>query len=92
MRGLVSKALILTPPSLVGQWVDELMSKFRLTVVVAESGKVAQDDDFWERHALVIASLPLVRQRAYRARLAAIEYDLVIVDEAHVLKNRTSAA
>jgi superfamily II DNA or RNA helicase len=30
MRGLVSKALILTPPSLVGQWVDELTSKFGL--------------------------------------------------------------
>jgi superfamily II DNA or RNA helicase len=92
MRGLVSKALILTPPSLVGQWVDELTSKFGLAVVVAESGKVAPDDDFWDRHPLVIASLPLVRQRAYRARLTAIEYDLVIVDEAHVLKNRTSAA
>jgi quercetin dioxygenase-like cupin family protein len=60
IRGLVSKALILTPPSLVGQWVDELTSK--------------------------------VRQRAYRARLTAIEYDLVVVDEAHVLKNRGSAA
>jgi SNF2 family DNA or RNA helicase len=92
MRGLVSKALILTPPSLVGQWVDELTSKFGLAVVVAESGKVAPDDDFWERHPLVVASLPLVRQRAYRARITAIEYDLVIVDEAHVLKNRTSAA
>jgi superfamily II DNA or RNA helicase len=92
MRGLVSKALILTPSSLVGQWVDELTSKFGLTVAVAETGKVAPDDDFWDRHPLVVASLPLLRQRAYRPRLTAIEYDLVIVDEAHVLKNRTSAA
>ena len=34
MRGLVAKALILTPPSLVGQWVDELASKFGLTAFV----------------------------------------------------------
>ena len=92
MRGLVTKALILTPPSLVGQWVDELASKFGLTAVVAESGKVAPDDEIWRRAPLLVASLPLVRQRAYRACLTAIEYDLVIVDEAHVLKNRTSAA
>jgi SNF2 family DNA or RNA helicase len=92
MRGLVAKALILTPPSLVGQWVDELASKFGLTAVVAESGKVAPDDEIWRRAPLLVASLPLVRQRAYRACLTAIEYDLVIVDEAHVLKNRTSAA
>ena len=92
MRGLVAKALILTPPSLVGQWVDELASKFGLTAFVAESGKVAPDDERWRRAPLLVASLPLVRQRAYRASLTAIEYDLVIVDEAHVLKNRTSAA
>jgi SNF2 family DNA or RNA helicase len=76
----------------VGQWVDELASKFALTAVVAESGRVAPDDEMWGRAPLLVASLPLVRQRAYRARLTAIEYDLVIVDEAHVLKNRTSAA
>jgi superfamily II DNA or RNA helicase len=92
MRGLVAKALILTPASLVGQWVDELQSKFGLTALVAESGKVAPDDEIWRRTPILVASLPLVRQRAYRACLTDIEYDLVIVDEAHVLKNRASAA
>ncbi|MBI4264837.1 MAG: DEAD/DEAH box helicase [Acidobacteria bacterium] len=92
MRGLVSKALILTPPSLVGQWVDELTSKFDLAAATAEPGRAGPDDDLWDRHAIVVASLPLVRQRAYRARMTATEYDLVIVDEAHVLKNRNSAA
>jgi superfamily II DNA or RNA helicase len=92
MRGLVTRALILTPPSLVSQWADELASKFGLAAAVAESGKVGPDDEIWRRAPLVVASLPLARQRAYRASLTAIEYDLVIVDEAHVLRNRTSAA
>src|SRR5207247_6090032 len=50
VRGLVSKALILTPASLVGQWVDELTSKFGLAAVSAEGGKVSPDDDAWDRH------------------------------------------
>jgi SNF2 family DNA or RNA helicase len=91
MRGLVSKALILTPPSLVGQWVEELTSKFGLAAVPAEAGK-RPDDEIWARQPIVVASLPLVRQRGYRERLTGIEYDLVIVDEAHTLKNRASAA
>jgi superfamily II DNA or RNA helicase len=92
MRGLVSKALILTPASLVGQWVDELTTKFGLAVVAAEGGRVAPGHEIWDHQPIVVASLPLVRQRAYRDRLTAIEYDLVIVDEAHVLRNRASAA
>jgi superfamily II DNA or RNA helicase len=91
MRGLVRKALILTPASLVGQWVDELTERFALTPVVADAQLVRRDEDFWAREPLVVASLPLARQAAHRDRLSRIEYDLVIVDEAHALKNRASA-
>jgi len=93
MRGLVRKALILTPPSLVGQWVDELTSRFGLAPVTPESPDFRRDsDESWARAPLVVASLALVRQPAYRHRLHALDYDLVIVDEAHALKRRTSAA
>ena len=91
MRGLARKALILTPASLVGQWVDELTERFALTPVAADAQLVRRDEEFWTREPLVVASLPLARQAAYRDRLSRIEYDLVIVDEAHVLKNRASA-
>jgi len=93
LRGLVRKALILTPPSLVDQWVDELHSKFGLTAVTPETGGYLGDAaGFWARHNLVVASLALARQPANRTRLAAQQYDLVIVDEAHYLKNRATAA
>lgn len=91
MRGLARKALILTPSSLVGQWVDELTERFALTPVAADAQLLRRDEEFWTREPLVVASLPLARQSAHRDRLSRIEYDLVIVDEAHALKNRAGA-
>ena len=93
LRGLVRKALILTPPSLVSQWVDELTSKFGLTPVTPDTAPTsAAGNGTWRDHPLVVASLPFVRQPAQRDRLVAIDYDLVIVDEAHNVKNRATAA
>ncbi len=93
LRGLVRKALILTPASLVGQWSGELTSRFDLTPATTDKAAFKRSpDEFWASEPLVVASLPLVRHATYRHALAAIDYDLVIVDEAHVLKNRASAA
>jgi superfamily II DNA or RNA helicase len=93
MRGLVRKALILTPPSLVSQWLEELASKFNMTAVSPETGGYPADPErFWLRHDLVVASLALARQPANRERLVKIEYDLVVIDEAHYVKNRSTAA
>jgi superfamily II DNA or RNA helicase len=88
MRGLVRRALILTPPSLVSQWMEELTSKFGMSPVSPDTGGYAKTPEtFWARHDLVVASLALARQTANRERLANIAYDMVIVDEAHYLKN-----
>ena len=93
LRGLVRKAPILTPPSLVSQWVDELTSKFGLTPVTPDAAPgSAAGNGTWRDHPLVVASLPFVRQPAQRDRLVTIDYDLVIVDEAHSVKNRATAA
>jgi superfamily II DNA or RNA helicase len=92
-RGLVRRALVLTPPSLVSQWVEELRSRVHLEAATPESGGYSRDPDrFWGAHPLVVASTALARQAVNRERLAKLDYDLVIVDEAHVLKNRSAAA
>jgi superfamily II DNA or RNA helicase len=93
VRGLVRRALILTPPSLIGQWIDELSAKFRLEAAAPEHSKYAHNPErFWTAHPIVVASLPLARQPANRAILTGVDYDLVIVDEAHRLKRRGTAA
>lgn len=93
VRGLVRRALILTPPSLVGQWIDELSTKFQLEAAAPEHGGYTDNPErFWTAHPIIVASLPLARQPANRAILRNVDYDLVIVDEAHRLKRRGTAA
>jgi len=94
LRRLVSRVLILTPPALVEQWREELAYKFRLPDFVTSS-----DPEFralgpraWATFPHVIASLATARRAEHRREIAQIVYDLVIVDEAHHLKNRASVS
>ncbi|HEY8448977.1 MAG TPA: SNF2-related protein [Bacillota bacterium] len=79
-RGLVKSVLILTPASLTGQWATELREKFGLSFLVNPERLAAYDQ--------VIASLDVAKRDAHRQALCARRFDLVIVDEAHKLKNR----
>ncbi len=90
MRGFVKKVLILTPPSLVDQWVAELKEKFDLNFQIIESA------DDWASVNFAIASLDRVKlfdsvAREFKHKLAhEILWDLVVVDEAHKLKERNT--
>ena len=93
-RGMAERVLILTPPGLLGQWREELRSKFGLPDFVASA-----DPEFralgaaaWARFPRLIASLATARLAKHRAAVADIVYDLLIVDEAHYLKNRGSVS
>jgi SNF2 family DNA or RNA helicase len=87
-RGLIKKALILTPPSLVDQWVAELREKFELDFKIIES------EGDWDKGNLIIASIDRVKiynteKRKFRhQRAQEIVWDLLIVDEAHKLKDK----
>jgi len=94
LRGLISRVLILTPPALVEQWREELATKFRLDDFVTSSDPEfrALGPQAWATFPHVIASLATARRAEHRREITQIVYDLIIVDEAHHLKNRASVS
>ncbi len=82
--GLAKKILILAPPSLLPQWQDELRSKFNLDFVRQQG-----DPRFIDvlNHELLIMSHASAIYPKYSNSLKMIYWDLVIVDEAHSMKN-----
>lgn len=81
LRGLASKILILVPASLVLQWVRELNSKFGITAVAQKKAHTWYSD-------VVVASIDTAKREPHRDILLDTDYDLVIIDEAHKLKNK----
>ena len=88
MRGMARRVLILTPATLVGQWREEMQTKFDVTFATSYDPLLRRDPAAFWSQPRVIASIATARRDETRALLAAQNYDLVIVDEAHHLKNR----
>ncbi len=84
LRGLVRRALILTPPALRTQWQEEMREKFSLDVEVLRSSRD------WESHPFLIASLDTAKREPHASAARSVRWDIIIVDEAHRLKNSTS--
>ncbi len=88
LRGMVDSVLVLTPPSLVGQWREEMESKFGVSFATSQDPLLSEDpEQFWQQPR-IIASLAAARLPRHGERLQDRQFDLVIVDEAHHLKNR----
>ena len=87
LRGMVKRVLILVPSPLTGQWRDELSGKFDLEFDLAASG---WNRDHWTLRQRVIASISLAKSRRHFDLCSTDPWDLVIVDEAHHCKNRTT--
>lgn len=82
IRGLVRKALILVPASLVLQWVRELNSKFGINAT-------AQKKEYmWTSCDVIVASMDTAKREPHRSIVLGMEYDILIIDEAHKLKNK----
>ncbi|GLI34013.1 DEAD/DEAH box helicase [Desulforhabdus amnigena] len=90
MRGLVRSALILTPSSLVHQWQGELGDKFDIPFVSTNDPLFKQDPDRFWKEPFILASIQTAKTRRHFETVTARTYDMVIVDEAHHVKNRTT--
>lgn len=85
------KILIIVPPSLRKQWNRELIEKFYIPSEIMES-KIYNDYvrkgktfPFEQKDNIVITSYQFARNKA--ADLKRTQWDLIIVDEAHRLRN-----
>jgi SNF2 family DNA or RNA helicase len=87
LRGLADRALVVVPAGLVEQWQEELDRKFGLPTAVAAGGWPSSPD-----RPVVVASLAAARRNPLQAALTDQPWDLVIVDEAHRVKNPRSAS
>jgi hypothetical protein len=89
MGSELAHVLVLVPAGLVSQWRYEMRSKFNETFVFFDGAVVNRlksenpDENPWEREPTVICSLQLARMEKYAEDIAAVPWDLVIVDEAH---------
>ncbi len=89
-RGMIKSGLILTPTPLVSQWQEELASKFDLALPSTDDpGYRSGDGRFW-RQPFVLASINQAKSAKNFGHVTDREYDIVIVDEAHHLKNRAT--
>ena len=93
MRGLVRSVLVLTPPSLIAQWQGEMRRKFAIDLTSHDDPSFRRAGlSAWAAHDRVIASIHTAKREPQRAAILARKWDMVIVDEAHHLRNRATAA
>ncbi|QOT00787.1 DEAD/DEAH box helicase [Brevibacterium sp. JNUCC-42] len=82
VRGLAKKILILVPASLVIQWTKELNQKFGIPAMPQKK------EYMWRQYDVIVASIDTAKRDPHRRHVLDIDYDMLIIDEAHKLKNK----
>ncbi len=86
LRGEVSRCLVVAPGGLVTQWQDELQEKFDLhfDLVTRDAVEASYSGNPFADKNLLIARLDhLARNEVLVGRACELDWDLVVVDEAH---------
>jgi ATP-dependent helicase HepA len=88
LSGRASRVLLLVPPSLLHQWLVEMLRRFSLRFALFDAERLSEsgEQNPFESEQLVLCDLDLFRQHPERqAQALAARWDLVAVDEAHHL-------
>jgi ATP-dependent helicase HepA len=88
LTGRAGRVLILVPPSLLHQWLVEMLRRFNLRFALFDEDRIAsmEEDNPFEAEQLVLCSTTLFEHREDLRELAlAAQWDLAVIDEAHHL-------
>jgi SNF2 family DNA or RNA helicase len=89
---MAARILILVPASLVGQWRDEMASKFGLACATSHDPLLQSDPAAFWAQPRIIASIAGARRKEHLELLTGQNFDVVVVDEAHHLRDQSSAS
>jgi superfamily II DNA or RNA helicase len=92
LRGMAERILILVPAPLVGQWREEMAEKFGIDCATTHDALLRQDPVAFWAQPRIVASMATARRREHAGVLEAGTYDVVVVDEAHHLRDQASAS
>ena len=81
----IQRVLILTPSSLAPQWCMEMKDKFELYFYHNRR------DHNWTYFSFIVASIDRAKRQEQLESICQADFDLLIVDEAHRLKNNSTA-
>lgn len=99
-RGIAKRTLLVVPPALIPQWLDEMWEKFGLRFQPIENASaldraqtsVAEGLQPWVYFDRVITSTEYLKRRDVMVGALARPWDVVVVDEAHYLIESGSPA
>jgi superfamily II DNA or RNA helicase len=90
LGGMAERVLVLSPASLVGQWREELETKFGLPFATTHDPLLRADPHAFWGQKRIIASISTARREEHAECLLGGIFDLVIMNEAHHLRDRSS--
>lgn len=85
LRQLVKRILIVTPGHLKDQWRRELADRFEETFEVIDRSRLDSlyKANVWLKENQIITSMDFAKREDVLPSIAATQFDLIIVDEAH---------
>lgn len=88
IRGDLKRCLIVSPGSLSEQWQDELFNKFHIHFDILTNDRIESSvtgNAFKETNLCIARLDKLARSEILQEKLKAVEWDLIVFDEAHKL-------
>ena len=91
-REVSARILLIVPAPLRAQWMQELSTRFNLSCIPADRGSLdaaaregAWSGNPWRRAGIWLASIDFLKQPHVLEAMPLLPWDLVVIDEAHVV-------